>query len=297
MKSLRSEGTNPRALGTNPRVLAKLNGGTIGGGITVNSKKPVLKKNKLSLTSMRQKTSHTKKRFFSRKKKLGWKPKRFPRLRTDRKILNLGSEILRATWNRLASEKYGNGFRGDVYTQQGRSWGEKSRHYFPILVDSLIQRGIKLSLYLKVMCNYGKCGPGKFMPDPGWLTSEKALEVYGWLSKKQMLMYGEHIHSVEGKPFDKRPTEHEILEDVHDSRKHLRKLIKYNPGLDLGCAAVFEWDHISPWYLALCKPFLELDGLLLVDKRMKREIKIAQRYFKSHSDVKKLVRRTAFTSK
>lgn len=179
----------------------------------------------------------------------------------------------------------------DVFKQKHR--GLRAQHYFPIIADTLIRNKIGLALYLRVLSEYGFYGKRRIMPDPIWLAGPKALEVFGWFSEKLRRMHPGEENWQEFKKFeehfDKRPSADRIEAEVLHSAKHLHKFVELHR-IQVGAAAVFEWEKLSPWFLVLCEPFAEMQGVEFVNREMRTRLRAADKFYDENEKVRRRVK-------
>ncbi len=188
---------------------------------------------------------------------------RFPRLPSPPGELKFYETILRATYNRLVRDvgrfaegrgHFGKGFVYDLYrTKRGK---DAQRHFFT-LADTLIREKIDPSLYLKVLFKYGQFGRKGYLPPPNWLASPKALEIFRWKMKTERRtvlserQWTNHLNDSETE--DPR----HMHSAIRDSAESVQELMDVGFGVGVLEAVLMRGPALSPWFLAVCPPFLK----------------------------------------
>jgi len=199
--------------------------------------------------------------------------KRFPRLATPKPALRSIAQLLRLTYNRIAQTK---SFRlsrihYDIYRTKR---GENAEHNFLLLADRLAQEPhyIDPALYLSVLCRYGKFSSGKYLPPPGWLSSDKARDIFDWLSKKEREKYPKN------EDWRKNLKQNSLIsmKRLRSSIKSSWKTVKLQQrafGMGVAEAVILQAQALSPWFLAICVPFLKAGGLQALEDRERNSVK------------------------
>jgi hypothetical protein len=120
---------------------------------------------------------------------------RFPRWKlTGSEKLVMG--ILRLTYNKIAKSKDVSKRSRSYKNKRTWDWdiyrtkvGWRAMRAFMLLAPKLVEKKLDPSLYVKVLCRYGHYKNSRTMPHPAFLASDKALEIYTWLVKKDRQLY------------------------------------------------------------------------------------------------------------
>jgi hypothetical protein len=189
---------------------------------------------------------------------------RFPRLKVNSAV-KITARILHCIYNNLGAKRIlaDPKFFDIAKTRRGKY----ANLHFLLLATELIERKIEPVLYLKVMSKYGRYADAKYLPATKFLASEKALDIFDWLLKKEM----RHHISADGWKDSLgsfKIDEKKILEGVDMSRKHV-ETVKKATGLRFEDIILTQQLFLSPWYLAVCPSYLayEVKNLTKEDKR------------------------------
>jgi hypothetical protein len=158
---------------------------------------------------------------------------------------------------------------------------------FKILAKKLIEAKIDPKFYLLVLSNYGRWSNATTLPPPHFLASDKAIQVFGWLSKKEQEKYFTKTQLKEGLAQGVEIHSHEVLGRIQEDAKTIARLevenrIKKKDRLNLlfGTCTL-----VSSWYLALQTKFIG-NFFESLDKPQRNEVRKCRAYFKSHLSVK-----------
>lgn len=199
--------------------------------------------------------------------------KRFSRLATPKPTLRSIAQLLRITYNRIARARSFGRSRGhyDIYRTKR---GENAEHHFLLLADRLAQEShyIDPALYLNILCRYGKFGSRKFMPPTGWLCSDKARDIFDWLLKKEREKFPR------SEDWRKNLKQHSLvsMKRLRSSIKSSWKTVKLQQrafGMGVAEATILQARALSPWFLAICVPFLKAGGLQALEDRERNSVK------------------------
>ncbi len=206
--------------------------------------------------------------------------KRFPRLSTPVEKLVSVSEIIRATYNKLAklrNVRLGN-FSYDVYRSKK---GQAAKFYFLVLADRLIVERIDPSLYLKVLSKYGLFEEKTYLPHPKWLASDKAQIAF----RKTLIGSRRRFDTdVEWKAYlnrTERVSPRDISKGIRLSWERLHEIME-TWDAKLEDAIFVQFDLLSPWFLAICPEFLRLGGPELLKPEFRKVLKACMRFLLHH---------------
>lgn len=196
---------------------------------------------------------------------------RFPRLKITPQI-KITETILHHTYNSLVQKRNYHDLRNfyDVYTAKRTRANAKTK--FVLLAEKLLQLGILPQLYLKVMSNYGVKN-ARYLHHPTFLASEKALEIFEWLEKKERKKYPSKESFNRNIVIGGSRDEEEILSSVRFSAKYANEL---SPLL-----LFVQRDSLSNWYLAVRPDFLEDEAFDMCEAERKRIVKQCLKQLKS----------------
>ena len=218
-----------------------------------------------------------------KKRKKNWNPIRFPRLETDRKTLIAGIRNLKTAWKQICISR---GYQISFDTET--DFARRARHFFPIIVNMLIQNYIHPIRFLKVMSQYGRFGKKQSMPAPAILASKKNIETFRWMNKKvqdveirkQVKQEWEEI--IRSKK--NRSSVETIVKEIRSSKIIVSK-IKESLQVSKLVASFIQADRLSPWYFAISKEFLRSNGLDVVDEDTKEQILESIKYLTSNRKI------------
>jgi hypothetical protein len=184
--------------------------------------------------------------------------RRFPRLKIDSAV-KVTAQILHRVYNNLWVKRNPrlagmNSFHG--YDVAKTRMGRYASLHFLLLAQQLIEKKIEPTLYLKVMSKYGVYASLRYLPPTGFLASERALDIFEWLLKKEMRHHisldGWKEHGLGSDKIDEK----KILKGVDMSRKHV-ETVQEATGLELDDIVLTQQVFLSPWYLATCPSYLK----------------------------------------
>lgn len=208
--------------------------------------------------------------------------KRFPRLATPKPTLRSIAQLLRITYNRIARTKSFSlsRIRYDIYRTKR---GENAEHDFLILADRLAQEPhyIDPALYLNILCRYGKFGSGKFMPPTKWLCSDKAREIFDWKLKTEKEKFPRNRDWKRSLKLTRLVNTDLICSSIKNSWKTV-KLQQQAFGMGVVEAVILQAKAVSPWFLAVCVPFLKAGGLQALEDRERNSVRKRILYLTKH---------------
>jgi len=165
---------------------------------------------------------------------------RFPRLRLSQKA-KLAEQVLHHTFNQLARTRFKPPFWDLYKTKQGRT----ARAKFFCLAQELVSRKIDPAIYLRVLCKYGKFENTPYLPPPSWLASEKALETFAWMLKRETRRFPQGQWRSASKGWSSK----QALESVQNGIAQVR-VVRKAFGLKSHEAILLLQKELSPWFLA-----------------------------------------------
>jgi len=172
--------------------------------------------------------------------------KRFPRLDLDSKVFSI-ERILRLTYNKMrksrGSLKFHN-FHYDVYATK-RGW--KAKLSFLFLGEKLIQKNIDPSLYIKVMCRYGKFKEASFLPSPVWLMKDSTIEKFMWVYRRERRSY---VLRTDWKKELDGWSDLDIYSSIRASTGMVEQAMN-GQGWKAEETIRMLWEELSPWFIAV----------------------------------------------
>lgn len=197
-------------------------------------------------------------------------PRRFPRILVPDR-LKARLRILRLTYNLLMKRKRRYLWHYDVFTTP--KLAGRNLIAFVDLAAILREGNIDPSLYLKIMCRYGRFKDAPYLPSPVWLSKRPTVEKFRWIYRRQRRSYGLHLQ------FKKEISgwsDLDIYASIRDSSNMFRDATE-KLGLAPDEATVLLRKDLSPWYLAVSllrapdrKDFIQCLDLLRRDKQLQR---------------------------
>ena len=207
---------------------------------------------------------------------------RFPRIKAGQDV-KMVEGVLHQTYNML-SKKRSFSALGSWYDIYKVKRGKNARAHFVALADRLLEEKIDPSLYLKVMANYGRFRDTRHLPPTSWLAGTKALDVFHWLVKKERR---KHPREADWRAFlNGAPgIDADIIKKAIRESWELIAEVRERWSLGVGTAALAQQDRLSPWFLAVCRPYLKLGGLEVLDEGDRRILRKCMKYLIKHKDV------------
>jgi hypothetical protein len=214
-------------------------------------------------------------------KKLPRHAKRFPRLEMSSEE-KFYEKIILHTWNKLAvarsmdrNLKYNP--RYDIYKTK-RGWAAQIA--FKILAMKLAKLKIDPATYIGTICRYGKFSDSTYMPPPGWVVKDSAVEIFSeWLYKKERNHY---IFEKDWKDALKVWDESDIVKSVKASAVMVQGVHESNNISQREAWLLLEADEeLSQWYLAICR----------LEAREFTDVRRSIAFLKKHPSIRKVCRK------
>lgn len=218
------------------------------------------------------------------------KARRFPRFRLTA-AEKITAKILHRVYNTLSIKRKPELYAVRSFDILKTKRGKFAAQSFLVLAKELCFKKIEPTLYLKVMSEYGYFKQTKYLPPPTFLASEKAMEIFGWLEKKQRKHYTTEDEWKKGLGTNK-VNEKRVLDGVINSRDHVAQIQEVT-GLSINDIIFAQHRFLSPWYMALYSSHV-YDDLPREEIDM---IKSRARYILANKDFGKRIIETARTSR
>ncbi len=185
------------------------------------------------------------------------KKQRFPRIKLTKSI-RVTERILHYTFNQMSKAKNPRKMkyvRFDIYKTKN---GKTAPQTFLLLACMLLEKKIDPAVYIKILCKYGKYRNSKWMPHPTWIGSQKALEVFEWLYRKERKKYIRNDNWRNN--LDSGKIDFAKIGKVIrlEARRVLDTMKTQN--VSLLTATSMLWWHLNPWYISAASLLLPKDS-------------------------------------
>jgi hypothetical protein len=211
-----------------------------------------------------------------KKRRIAKNPPRFPRLSLHPHARIVAS-LLRASYNRIARTRDARKkfFRSGCYDVCRTVRGQMAEQHFLILANRLLARGIDPWEYVRAISNYGNFQHTTYLPPTGWLCKHEAIDIFEWLNPIQREENDDREENMQRNMVGPELNREHIVEEIEHSARLVRNRVKMaeERGEKLSVLEVtrFQLPVLSPWFLALNEPFLEVDGVEAIMGDEKRE--------------------------
>lgn len=193
--------------------------------------------------------------------------------------------VLRNTYNRLWRRRNPQFMNYDVFNVNRLAAKTK----FKILAEKLIRERIDPKFYLLVLSNYGKWDKSNSLPPPAFLASDKAIEVFRWLSEKEQKKYFNKTQLKYGLEQGLEISRKEVLGRLRADAKAVSEIEVVNRIRKKDRPAFFTgiWGTVSPWYVALHSDFIGSEFFDRLTPQERSEVHKCKAYFRTHLRTRK----------
>jgi hypothetical protein len=173
---------------------------------------------------------------------------------------------------------------------------KNSRLCFSRMLVKLKKEHIEPIKYLLTLSTYGKFRDYKRLPYPGFLCSDKAIEIYKWKTKTERAKYQNETDMLKNLPEGVTTNRESILEQVREDHNYhwMHSRVSEETKRErehLFMLMLAKETSVSPWYLALSDKFYNSSCLEMVNdkgtEKLYRQIKNCRAYYRMHPLLKK----------